>query len=61
MPVNHFDVGLELTTDLGRHTGGIETRDSKRAVANGNLRHGGPLIKNRDRADVAPSLFASFL
>ena len=59
-PVNHVDLGLQFTTNPGRHPDGLQTRDSKCTETNGNSRHDGPLIKNLDRADLAPSVFATF-
>jgi len=59
LPVQHLDVGLQFTPNPGRHTDGLQTGDSKRTEADGDSRHDGPLVKNLNRAGMAPGTFAA--
>jgi hypothetical protein len=43
-PVDRLHVDAEFATDPGRHTDGVQTRDSERAVADGDSSHGNLLI-----------------
>ena len=36
---NHFNVARQLAPKLGRHTGGVQPRDSIRAIMNGDPAH----------------------
>jgi len=39
-PVDRLHLDAELATDPGRHTDGVQTRDSERAIADGDSCHG---------------------
>lgn len=50
-PVNHFDIDPQVLAELRRHPGGVQTRQSIRAITNGDPGHLGFLLRNTAASD----------
>ena len=53
--MNHFDINPQVTSQLRRHTDGVQTRESVRAITNDNPGHFELLLCSTTEPSVRPT------